>query len=113
MPAHSGSNHSFICVLVQIWRSYFDTPMPFLNLFRVPPFLPLWLRIGKKVLEILLQGRLIAFGKEQVVSLKGRYRRTPFLLCVYRICTDESPFDQSWMHQGCCRTDLIFFGADG
>src|SRR5258708_312682 len=28
MPAHSGSNHSFICVLVQIWRTS-TPPCPF------------------------------------------------------------------------------------
>src|SRR5258708_17316213 len=64
----------------------FDPSMPFLHLFRVSPFLPLGIRIGKKVLEILEEGWLIPLRNEQIVSRIGVHQRTPLLLRMDRVC---------------------------
>src|SRR5450631_2898626 len=76
---------------------HFSPSMTLLHLLVVSPFSPIERLVGKKVLDILAHRWLIVFHRQKVISSIGMNSCTPFLLGMYRICTDDSPLHQEWV----------------
>lgn len=91
----------------------FYSPMSFPYLSTVLPFCLLGIRIIEEIERVLIHLLLILCDDGQVIASGGMHTRTPLLLRMHRIGTDDAPFHQRRMDQRRSSTDLIFFALHG
>lgn len=98
-PAHSRSNRGLSSVVVRRRRSS-RRSCTFGTALLLFPFPGIGLRIGKKEVEVLVQGGLILLGNEHIVPPEADGICTELVLGMHRIGSHDTALDQSWAEPG-------------